>query len=131
MKHPLKRYLFSILIPPAVGSIVFTSSMFLSPYPNPLEYLGALAFIYLYAFVLCFIPGSLFFLAQEHLAKRHPNRFAAKRAYITTGGGLGFLCGLLIGIFFGAQALFIFTPIGIAAGALTSWINFPHPTDPK
>lgn len=127
MNHPLKRFLVSLFVPPAVGAIIFTLSMTLDNLGrgSVWEYLGAVVFVYLYAFVFCFVPGSLFYLAHEGLAKLGSGSYDNKPRYIGIGAFLGSFCGLTIGVLFGAEALLMFVPTGVAAGAITSWINFP------
>lgn len=125
MNSPLKRFLISLSIPPLVGTLTFGSIMAVanSGHATVSEYLAGFLFIYVYAFIVCFIPGSLFYLAHEALARMGHGRIDNKPRYIIVGCGLGAIAGALIGSFVGIAALKLFVPVGIFAGLITSWLN--------
>ncbi|EDY80486.1 hypothetical protein VDG1235_100 [Verrucomicrobiia bacterium DG1235] len=125
MKHPLKRYLACLIVPPTIGTLsLFAWELANSPsLENPPALIGRFPFYFAFAFLFCLIPGTLFFFAHEAFTKTK-SRPSKPRIFIV-GPLLGALCGFFIGIVIDVATLHNFVPIGIAAGAVTSWIILP------
>ncbi|MDQ8185474.1 hypothetical protein [Pelagicoccus sp. SDUM812002] len=125
MKAVLKRFLFSILVPPMVGSTYFFAITLIGAIgvENVTQSLLFLPIIYLYAFAYCFLPGSAYFAIHELARVKGFAPLENLPRFLAIGAITGTVSGLAITSVLGFQSWVYFLPIGILAGTITSFLK--------